>query len=81
MKLYTITKPFAGYVTKAVEADSEEEAIAKFNELVWQLEFKDNVLNLVDHIEYDFYDKVVEGNICYLDHHEMEIEIQNEDAD
>lgn len=65
MKKYGISIPVAGYVYKEVEAESKEEALEKaFDE-----GYKDDEI-----AELDMYDVLVEGNVCYTYHTEVEVE-------
>ena len=65
MKKYGVNIPVAGYVYKEVEAESKEEALEKaFDE-----GYKDDEI-----AELDMYDVLVEGNVCYTYHTEVEVE-------
>ena len=65
MKKYGVSIPVAGYVYKEVEAESKEEALEKaFDE-----GYKDDEI-----AELDMYDVLVEGNVCYTYHTEVEVE-------
>ncbi|MBN3351902.1 hypothetical protein CF086_16525 [Clostridium botulinum] len=57
MKKYSVYVPVAGYIYKEVEAENEEEALDK----VFDEGYEDDDIQ-----EMDMYDKIAEGNVCYL---------------
>ena len=65
MKKYGVSIPIAGYVYMEVEAESKEEALEK----VFDEGYKDDEI-----AELDMYDVLVEGNVCYTYHTEVEVE-------
>ena len=77
MKEYNVTMPFAGTMSIIVEAETEEEAKEKFYEQVNRTDISLH-FNDIDKIgaetEWDFYEKLLEGNFCYVWNTRMEIE-------
>jgi hypothetical protein len=65
MKEYTIRMPFTGVVTRAVEADTEEEAIKKFMMEV----------SLDDIETWEPCRQIVKGNVFYGVQNTTEIEV------
>lgn len=57
MKKYGVTIPVAGYVYKEIEAESENDAL----EMAFDEGFEDDEVN-----ELEMYEKLMEGNICYI---------------
>lgn len=68
MKNFSVVMPFAGKIQLTVEADNAEDALEKFYQEMEKIEYS---LNKVDEIggefSWDFYKKMIEGNVCYLD--------------
>ncbi len=77
MKTYEVTKPIAGYVVLTVEAESEEQAKQDFYKKVDDLTLE-QIMKQSDDSEWDFYEKLVEGNIFYGTYYEMEINVIDE---
>ena len=59
--------PIAGAVSAEIEAESPEKAKELFYEN-WSNDNPDYQL------EWDFYEKVIEGNVCYVPYHKMDID-------
>lgn len=57
MRKYGVYVPLAGYVYKEVEAENKQDAIDK----VFKEGYEES-----DIVETDIYEKIVEGNICYV---------------
>jgi hypothetical protein len=70
MKKYAVYVPIAGYIYKEVEANNKREAVDKV--------FEEGYTN-EDVVEIDMYDKIVEGNVCYLYNTEAYAEEINEE--
>lgn len=64
MKKYVVKAPIAGYIYKEVEANSEEEAIDLALSDGWCYDELE---------ELEMYNKVVEGNVCYLPYNKVEV--------
>lgn len=70
-KSFWVTMPIAGSVALEVEADSEEEAIENFYTAY------EKTKGLEDRsVEYnwEFYEKMHNGNVAYYEHWEVEVE-------
>lgn len=84
-KEFTVSIPFAGYMSKTVIANSEKEAKEKFYEAASDIRFEIETLEKMDGIEWEFYEKLVQGNVCYTYYTQMEIEegdeVINEDVE
>lgn len=73
-KTFWIKKPFAGYFEAEVEAENEEEAKEKFDKLCEKITLDFKTDNEVGLGEWEIYDRLVQGNICYVSVYETEIE-------
>jgi hypothetical protein len=72
-KTYDVKVPFSGYVYVQVEAQNKEEAEEKgYKEACDGINTADKLWNSIE--EWDFYKKIVEGNICYASQWEVEAE-------
>jgi hypothetical protein len=71
-KLFEVTIPIAGYITCKLDADNKEEAIEKALEKNWlkRIELEDDF----ECQDINTYEKIIEGNICYIDIYEVEAE-------
>jgi acyl-coenzyme A thioesterase PaaI-like protein len=69
--------PFAGTIKIIVEAENEEQAKVKFHEIVNKgsgLGFdKREVEEKQAEIEWEFYEKLIQGNVAYVWNTEMKI--------
>ncbi len=75
MNIYTVSMPFAGTVTKSIEANSEEEAIDNF---------LNNAPNLIDRdieVEWDYYEHLTEGNVIHVWNSDVTVELEYEDEE
>lgn len=74
MKEYSIIYPFAGHLYFNVEANNEAEAIEKCHELMEKC--SDSGKSIMEEFdgEWETYQKIVEGNICYVSPYEIDIE-------
>lgn len=73
MSKYNVILPFAGYVNVEVEADSEEDAIEEAQSSA-SLNIE-NGNHETDLREWEFYDKLIEGNFCYVSEYEASAEL------
>ena len=71
-KDYFVTMPFAGAVTIAVEANSEEEAQEKFYDEFNKLE--GGINDPQAETEWDFYEHMHSGNVAHYSHWDVEVE-------
>ena len=78
MSEYAVTIPFAGHVEVYVEADSEEDAKEKaWDKLNNETEFHikdEKEVDDVELVEFEFYDKLVSGNVCYVSRWEVDVD-------
>lgn len=65
MKKYGLSIPIAGYVYIEIEAENEQQAIDKAFENGWEDE---------DVQELNMYEKLVQGNVCYVNHTRIDVE-------
>jgi hypothetical protein len=72
MKLFTITMPITGYVIKAIEAESQDEALNMFydEELKWD-----------DIEQIDYCEHVTKGNVTYALLNDMTIDVEDIEED
>lgn len=72
-KEYYVTMPIAGSVTIYIDATSKEEALKKFWEEVGKEDF--SLSKPKENIEWDFefHEKIVEGNVCHANPSEVEV--------
>lgn len=75
-KTYGVNMPIAGYVYLEVEAEDKEQAKEAFySKTSKMLDTHDDIFS---HPEIDgfweFYEKTVSGNVCFLNHTEVDIE-------
>lgn len=75
---YLITMPFAGTISTTIEAESEEQAkelfhekLNKINNFLDDKEMNENGFQID---ECDIYEKIVEGNVCYVWQQKMSID-------
>lgn len=73
MREFQITKPIAGHVSITVEAENEQEALEKFDEEFFDEKYSNLLQNPNIEYEWDIYDKLVEGNVCYTHYTETDI--------
>ncbi len=68
-KTHYVIVPFAGFFTVAVDSERELSTKKAYRLAVEQLNDSDvkmtNIENF-EHVEWDFYSKIVEGNVCHL---------------
>ena len=65
--------PFAGHLEVYVDAEDDEDAIAKAYEKELGIKLQSENENEVYIAVYDIYEKIVEGNICYVYQKEIEV--------
>lgn len=70
MKTYDVILPIAGSIYMEIEADSEKEAIEKAFQTDWDIKIECNGEHHIDELEA--YEKIVEGNVCYVSTTEAE---------
>jgi hypothetical protein len=68
MPKYIVTIPVAGSIAVATEADDEESAKKKAWEKI------DAEGEKAGEFQYEFYEQLYQGNITYLDCHEIEVD-------
>jgi hypothetical protein len=78
MKAFTITKPFCGYLAITIEAETEEEALKIFDDKSAEVCFDRKSLEEFE-CEWEVMDRIVQGNVCYAQYHEMEIDVEDID--
>ena len=66
MKEYAITMPVTGTIYKEVQAESEEEALAKF----YELETSNDDIE-----EWEMHEHIVKGNVFYGGTNDVDIEL------
>ena len=74
---YSVKIPFDGWIEVTVEADDEETAKASAMEMAHDVQFEipnTEEGNLVDMWEYQFAEKLLEGNFCYMECWSIEVE-------
>lgn len=78
-KNYYVQVPFAGMIGVSVEATDEEHAkeLAMDSCSAAMLQWDNNETPdkcFIEETEWDIYDKLVEGNVCYTYHTEIVVE-------
>jgi len=66
--------PFAGAITVSIQAENEEQVKQKFYDVVDGIDFDWNKLSEIGaDIEWEFYEKMTEGNIRHFQYNELDI--------
>jgi len=86
MKTYYVTMPLAGSMTLPIEADSEEDAISKFQEASEKIDFINGreLVNNNAELEWEFMEQIVSGNVFHGNCNEVYAELgfgEEEDED
>lgn len=77
MRNYTVTMPLCGAICLNVEAETEEQAIEKFRDEMDKVSvFNWQEMNKAgaEIVEWDFYEKMISGNVRHFRHNEVEVE-------
>ena len=74
MATYGITMPFTGIIYREIEAESEEEALAKFNEETTFPTPKRDMVTDGEIVDWNICENIVEGNVFYGVQNSYEIE-------
>ena len=86
MKEYYVQVPIAGFVNLTVEADCEDTAKEKAMEMAGCMQLLEPSHELIPTYldncsihewSFDTYDKCIEGNVCYLELNQIEIELED----